>query len=72
MVGVEFRSCNYGIQCYLPRGLKQEVLSSVQLESFRFRLSGATGRVVRIIAAVEGQIVGVRLANASDVHSLVG
>jgi hypothetical protein len=72
MVGVEFRSCNYDTQCYLPRGLKQEVLSSVQRESFRFRLNGATGRVVRIIAAVEGQIVGVRLANASDVHSLVG
>jgi hypothetical protein len=72
MVGVECRSWNYSTQCYLPRSLKQEVLSSVELEYFRFWLNGATGRVVRIIAAVVGQIVGVRLANASDVHSLVG
>jgi hypothetical protein len=72
MVGVEFRRCNYGIQCYLPRSLMQEVLSSVKLEYFRFRLNGATGRVARIIAAVAGQIGGVSMANASDLQSLAG
>ena len=40
-------------------------------ESGRFKLSGANGRVVGILAGVAGQTVGVRPANASDVHSPV-